>query len=113
MRIGRILLLTVACILICSTVFAADEIKIGSINDLTGATSDVGKDAALGVRECVTYINDTGGINGKKIKLLLYDYGYRVPEAITIYKRFRDYDKIASIIAVGHRRYGSAFSNSQ
>jgi branched-chain amino acid transport system substrate-binding protein len=101
MRIGRILLATVFSILLCSTVFAAEEIKIGSINDLTGATSDVGKDAALGVRECVTYINDNGGINGKKIKLLLYDYGYRVPEAITIYKRFRDYDKIALLLQWG------------
>ena len=101
MSIGRILLSTAVSVLLCFTVFAADEIKVGSINDLTGATSDVGKDAALGVRECVTYINDSGGINGKKIKLLLYDYGYRVPEAITIYKRFRDYDKIALLLQWG------------
>lgn len=101
MKIDRLLILVVAFTLLCATSFAADEIKIGSINDLTGGTSDVGKDAALGVRECVTYINDTGGINGKKIKLLLYDYGYRVPEAITIYKRFRDTDKIALLLQWG------------
>jgi branched-chain amino acid transport system substrate-binding protein len=97
----RILLLGLALIVLCSTTYAAEEIKIGSINDLTGATSDVGKDAALGIREAVAYINDSGGINGKKIKLLLYDYGYRVPEAITIYKRFRDYDKIAMLLQWG------------
>jgi branched-chain amino acid transport system substrate-binding protein len=97
----RILLLGLFVMLLCSTAFAAGEIKVGSINDLTGATSDVGKDAALGVRECVTYVNDHGGINGKKIKLLLYDYGYRVPEAITIYKRFRDSDKIAMLLQWG------------
>ncbi len=97
----RILLLGFAVMLLCSAAFAAEEIKVGSINDLTGATSDVGKDAALGVRECVTYVNDHGGINGKKIKLLLYDYGYRVPEAITIYKRFRDSDKIALLLQWG------------
>ncbi|MFH1115853.1 MAG: ABC transporter substrate-binding protein [Pseudomonadota bacterium] len=97
----RILLLGLAFVLICSTAFAADEIRVGSINDLTGATSDVGKDAALGIRECVQYLNDTGGIDGKKIKLFLYDYGYRVPEAITIYKRFRDYDKINLLLQWG------------
>ena len=97
----RILLLGLAVMFLCSPAFAADEIKVGSINDLTGATSDVGKDAALGIRECVTFINDSGGINGKKIKLLLYDYGYRVPEAITIYKRFRDTDKIALLLQWG------------
>ena len=97
----KILLLGLVLGLLWTPAFAADEIKVGSINDLTGATSDVGKDAALGVRECVTYVNDSGGINGKKIKLLLYDYGYRVPEAITIYKRFRDYDKIALLLQWG------------
>ena len=51
----RILLLGFVVMLLCSVSFAAEEIKVGSINDLTGATSDVGKDAALGQRECVTY----------------------------------------------------------
>ena len=97
----RILLIGLAVMFLCSPAFSAEEIKVGSINDLTGATSDVGKDAALGIRECVTFINDQGGINGKKIKLLLYDYGYRVPEAITIYKRFRDTDKIALLLQWG------------
>ncbi len=43
----------------------AAEVRLGSLNDLTGPTSDVGKDVALGVREAVQYVNDTGGINGK------------------------------------------------
>lgn len=97
----RILLLGVALLLLCSPVYAEESITIGSINDLTGATSDVGKDAALGVRECVAYVNDNGGINGKKIKLRLYDYGYRVPEAITLYKRLRDQYKIAMLLQWG------------
>jgi len=95
--IKRIILLSLGFVLLCTPVFAQGMIKVGSINDLTGATSDVGKDMALGIRECVAYINEHGGINGKKLQLLLYDYGYRVPEAITIYKRFRDYDKIAML----------------
>jgi branched-chain amino acid transport system substrate-binding protein len=76
---------------------AQTVVKLGSLNDLTGATSDVGKDAALGMREAVQYVNDSGGINGKPIKVFLYDYGYRVPEAITTYKRFRDFDKVVAV----------------
>ena len=72
-------------------------VKMGSLNDMTGPTSDVGKDIALGIREAVQYVNDTDGVNGKKIRLFLYDYGYRVPEAITTYKRFRDFDKVAAV----------------
>ncbi len=80
---------------------SAGEIAIGSLNDLTGATSDVGKDYALAVQEAVRYINENGGINGKQIKLSLYDYGYLVPGAITTYKRFRDQDKVVSVLGWG------------
>lgn len=79
----------------------AQEVKLGSLNDLTGPTSDVGKDIALGIREAVQYVNDTGGINGKRIRLFLYDYGYRVPEAITTYKRFRDFDRVVGVLGWG------------
>ncbi len=79
----------------------AQEVKLGALQDTTGATSDVGKDEAMGVREAVQYYNDTGGINGKKIRLFQYDYGYRVPEAVTTYKRFRDYDKVVMVLGWG------------
>jgi branched-chain amino acid transport system substrate-binding protein len=68
------------------TVASAAEIKIGGIMDTTGATSDVGKDYAIGMDEAFKYINETGGVNGKKIKYTWFDYGYRIPEAITKYK---------------------------
>ncbi len=84
-------------VLFLATDAPAQVVKVGSLNDVTGPTSDVGKDIALGMREAVQYVNDTGGINGKPIKLFLYDYGYRVPEAITTYKRFRDFDRVVAV----------------
>lgn len=78
-----ILTLFVAVLPVSSII--AQEIKIGGLTDCTGATSDVGKDYALGLVEAFNYVNDTGGINGKKIKYTWFDYGYRVPEAITKY----------------------------
>ena len=75
----------------------AQEVRLGALQDTTGGTSDVGKDEALGVREATQYYNDQGGINGKRIRLFQYDYGYRVPEAVTTYKRFRDYDKVVMV----------------
>jgi branched-chain amino acid transport system substrate-binding protein len=68
---------------------AAGTINVGALNDMTGATSDVGRDYALGIAEAIHYVNDTGGINGKTIKLHQFDYGYRVPEALTKYKLFQ------------------------
>lgn len=72
-----------------SAAVAAETLKVGSLNDMTGATSDVGRDYALGIAEAIHYVNDTGGINGKQIKLYQFDYGYRVPEALTKYKLFQ------------------------
>lgn len=98
---GRIVPVTLLCVTLALAAAvpeaAAQVIKLGSLNDMTGATSDVGKDIALGIREAVQYVNDTGGINGKRIQLFLYDYGYRVPEAITTYKRFRNFDQVVAI----------------
>ena len=67
----------------------AASINVGALNDMTGATSDVGKDYALGIAEAYHYINDNGGINGKKIKIYQFDYGYRIPEALTKYSLFK------------------------
>ena len=72
-----------------SSMAGATTINIGALNDTTGATSDVGKDYALGIAEAIHYVNDAGGVNGKKIKLYQFDYGYRIPEALTKYKLFK------------------------
>jgi branched-chain amino acid transport system substrate-binding protein len=97
----KILAVCIVLMFFASPVIGAEVVKLGSLNDVTGATSDVGKDMALGIREAVAYANDHGGINGKRIKLYQYDYGYRVPEAITTYKRFRDYDKVVMVLGWG------------
>lgn len=77
---------------------AAKTIKIGGIMDTTGATSDVGKDYAIGMSEAWKYINSKGGINGKKVKYTWFDYGYRIPEAITKYKLLK---RLGSIVIMG------------
>jgi branched-chain amino acid transport system substrate-binding protein len=82
-------LLVVVLIAGFSSIADAATVKVGALNDMTGATSDVGKDYALGIAEAIHYVNDNGGINGKTIKLYQFDYGYRVPEALTKYKLFK------------------------
>ena len=90
--IKRVLLLGVSLVFIfCFGAFGAEDIKIGVISDISGPTSDVGKDAAMGIKEAIRYFNDTGGINGKKIKAFQEDYGYQVPRADMLYKKFKGY----------------------
>jgi len=109
MRIGRAITVLVLLAMLASTAIACppapvdplvvpvvpvEGVPIGALQDLTGATSDVGKDEALGVREAVAFFNAQGGIGGRPIILHQYDYGYRIPEAITLYTRFRDVNRV-------------------
>lgn len=79
----------------------AQEIKVGGIFDLTGITSDVGKPYAQGVRDYVEYANANGGVNGKKVKLIDVDYGYKIPEAVAAYKRLVGDEKVVMISGWG------------
>ncbi len=81
-----VLFLALGLVACFSGITAAAEIKVGGIMDTTGATSDVGKDYAIGMEDAFKYINSQGGVNGKEIKYTWFDYGYRIPEAITKYK---------------------------
>jgi branched-chain amino acid transport system substrate-binding protein len=100
----------------------AENIRIGAFNDMSGATSDVGEDYARGIAEAIRYINDEGGINGRKIELYQYDYGYRVPEVLAKYKFFKrlnvsavlgwhivDTEALSPIVAKDKMPYISAF----
>ena len=76
---------------------AAQDIVIGNLADITGGTGDVGKPYAEGIKAYTDYINSAGGINGRKIKLLQQVYAYKIPEALSLYKKFKDQDKVIAI----------------
>ena len=65
----------------CATPAGAQAIKIGNLVDLTGPTSDQGKDIAQGRNDAVQYINEKGGVNGKKLELVSVEYGFQPPRA--------------------------------
>jgi len=84
----RLFLLSFAAVFLAgvSSIAKAETITVGGLMDTTGATSDVGKDYAMGMAEAFKFINEQGGVNGKTIKYTWFDYGYRIPEAITKYR---------------------------
>src|SRR5260370_13626275 len=84
-------------LLLSVNAFGQGEIKVGGIFDRTGIASDVGKPFAQGVRDAVQWINESGGINGKRIKLVEVDYGYKIPEAVAAYKRLTGDEKVIMI----------------
>ncbi len=79
------------------------SIKVGALFDTTGPTSDVGVDYSKGVLDHVRYINEVeGGIRGNvKIDLVWSDYGYRIPDALSLYRKYRDVDRVNAIVGWG------------
>jgi branched-chain amino acid transport system substrate-binding protein len=77
-----------------------DEILIGSIQDLSGPLAGYGKQLRFGMTLRVDEINEQGGINGRKLKLLVEDDGYDPKKAVLAAQKLVNQDKI--FIMAGH-----------
>ncbi|HEX2439899.1 MAG TPA: ABC transporter substrate-binding protein [Methylomirabilota bacterium] len=80
---------------------AQGVIKLGNLVDLTGPTSDQGKDIAQGRTDAVQYLNERGGVNGKKLELVSVEYGFQPPRAVAAYKKFVEEDKVLLVLGYG------------
>ena len=104
-RITSTLVLSVALALLALGLGAgpadAQAIKIGNLVDLTGPTSDQGKDIAQGRNDATQYINEKGGVNGRKIELVSVEYGFQPPRAVAAYKKFVQDDKVLLVLGYG------------
>jgi branched-chain amino acid transport system substrate-binding protein len=65
-----------------------EDIKVGAIFDLSGATADVGTPYSEGIRDFIDYRNAQGGVEGHKLALTWQDYGYKVPQAEQLYSQY-------------------------
>src|SRR6185436_7286473 len=59
-----------------------DEIIIGTHQDLSGPIKGWGVPVSNGMKMAVEEINGAGGINGRKIKLVVEDSGYDPKRAV-------------------------------
>ena len=76
------------------------EIVLGSIQDLSGPIAGFGKQARMGMLLRVDEINEQGGINGRKIKLIVEDSAYDPKKAVLGAQKLVNQDKIFAM--VGH-----------
>src|SRR5215471_19874033 len=88
-------------VLVAAPASAQDSIKLGNLVDLTGPTSDQGKDIAQGRIDAVQYFNEHGGVNGRKLELVSVEYGYQPPRAVAAYKKFVEEDKVLLVLGYG------------
>jgi len=76
------------------------EITLGSIQDLSGPIAGFGKQARLGMLLRVDEINEQGGINGRKLRIIVEDSAYDPKKAVLAAQKLVNQDKI--FMMVGH-----------
>ena len=80
----------------------ANEIVVGTAQDLSGPVVNFSKAAVNGMRMRVDEINAEGGINGRKLRLVVEDHGYDPKKAVLAAQKMVQQDKIfASLGSIG------------
>ena len=85
-----------------------NEILIGTILDISGPIAAFGKQSRGGMQLRVDEINEQGGINGRKLKLLVEDDAYDPKKAVLVTQKLVNQDKVFAV--VGHT--GTAHNNA-
>ncbi|MDY6969940.1 MAG: ABC transporter substrate-binding protein [Spirochaetota bacterium] len=78
-----------------------NSVKVGAIFDLTGPLATIIKPIVEAMRNYTRYTNDQGGINGRKIKLIIEDDRYSIPASISAFKKLIYRDKIFALLGPG------------
>ncbi|MGJ7511737.1 ABC transporter substrate-binding protein [Variovorax sp. GT1P44] len=77
-----------------------DEIRIGTIQDLSGPLAGFGKQSRNGMQLAVDELNEQGSVHGRKLKLFVEDSGYDPKKAVLAAQKLVNQDKI--FIMAGH-----------
>ena len=68
---------------------------------IPAARRDVGTPYGQAVADTFAWVNKNGGVGGKQLDVDTNDYGYQVPRAIALYKKWSGGDKVAAIMGWG------------
>ncbi|RJF95449.1 ABC transporter substrate-binding protein [Noviherbaspirillum saxi] len=76
------------------------EIVLGVITDLSGAVAQYGKESRNGMQMKVDEINAQGGVNGRKLRLVVEDNGYDPKKAVLATQKLVTGEKVFAVL--GH-----------
>lgn len=98
----RYLALAAALMLVCGIAFSAqaqETVKIGFITPLTGFAAADGFSSLESAKLAVDYVNEHGGIKGKKLELVSYDDACQPDQASALTKKLIENDKVVVMIS--------------
>jgi branched-chain amino acid transport system substrate-binding protein len=76
----------------------ATEVLFGMPTDLSGVAATYGVSSSNGVKMRFDEINDAGGINGRKLRVIVEDQGYQVPKAVQACNKLINRDKVFAFV---------------
>src|ERR1700722_4530126 len=77
---------------------SANEIVIGTHQDLSGPIKVWGVPVSNGMKMAVEEINAAGGINGRKLRMILEDNGYDPKKAVLATQKMIEHDKVFAMV---------------
>lgn len=77
-----------------------DSILIGAYGPITGPAAFIGLGGRDGMNLAVKEINDAGGINGRKLKVIFEDDGFSPARALAAVKKLIDQDQVFALFSV-------------
>lgn len=77
---------------------SGDTVKIGYLAALTGDWAAYGQTEEKAARLAVDEINAKGGVLGKKMELVVYDFRTRAEDAVNAVRRMIEEDKVVAIV---------------
>jgi branched-chain amino acid transport system substrate-binding protein len=77
----------------------AGEVTFGMHTDLSGVAATYGVSSSNGVKMRFEEVNAAGGINGRKLKVIVEDQGYQVPKAVQACNKLINRDKVFAFVA--------------
>jgi len=75
-----------------------DQVVVGSIQDLSGPLAGFGKQLKFGIQMRADEINEMGGINGRKLKVVIEDSGYDPKKGLLATQKMLQQDKIFAMV---------------
>ena len=75
------------------------EITLGMHTDLSGVAATYGVSSSNGVKMRFDEINTAGGVNGRKINVIIEDQAYQVPKAVQACNKLINRDNVFAFVA--------------
>ena len=97
-KLGLLLVALALAVVFAGSAMAADTIKVGYLAALTGDWAAYGQTELNAAKLAVDEINAKGGVLGKKLELVPYDFRTRPEDAVNAFRRLAENDKVVAVV---------------